>query len=301
MFPSLSKRQLNLGHETLAYVHVGQGKETIVMIHGNVSSSLHFEPLIKRLSSHYQVYAPDLRGFGDSTYHNRFDSIEELADDIIKFIEKLQLGAVHVVGWSAGGAIAQVIASERPDLVKKMVLIAPGSPKGYPVFKKGSNQEVLIGEIYTTKEELATDPIQVAPMIQFLEQKNAAMMSYLWDLTIYNAGNKPDAATNEILIQESLKQRNIVDIDWALCKFNISHEPGFYGPGSGLIDGLKAPTLVVWGKKDLTVNQYMIDETMRLLKAHAQLITYENSGHSPLVDSPDRLAQDIQEFLQKKG
>lgn len=300
MFLTFDKLKVNLGHETLAYVQTGQGKETLVLLHGNVSSSLHFEPLIRALQDRYHIYAPDLRGFGDSSYNNRFDSIEELADDVIKMIEKLNLGPVSLVGWSAGGAVAQVVAGERPDLVKKLILIAPGSPKGYPVFKKGKENEVLVGEIYTSKEELAKDPVQVAPMVQILENKNATFMSYLWDLTIYNAGNKPSKEAATCYVAESLKQRNIIDIDWALCKFNISLEPGFYGMGSGLIEHIQSPILVIWGNQDLTVNRAMIDETMRLFQKRAKLLVYEGCGHSPLADRPLQLARDIVSFLQAK-
>ena len=300
MYLPLDKKFVNIGHETLAYVQHGQGKEVVVMLHGNSSSSLHYEPLIRHFDPDYTLYAPDLRGFGDSTYDNRFDSLEELADDVIKFIEKLHLGPVYLVGWSAGGAIAQAVAGERPDLVKKLVLLASGSPKGYPVFKKGAKNEILIGEIYNSKEELATDPVQVVPLLHILETKNATMMSYIWDLTIYNVGKKPDFDAAPHFIQESLKQRCLVDIDWALCKFNISHEPGFYGPGSGLIDRVVAPILVLWGDKDLMINRFMVDEIQRLYKNKVTLITYEDCGHSPIADRPEEVAMNLRNFFKKK-
>ncbi len=300
MFLKLDKKFIDLGHEKLAYVTYGSGKEILVLVHGNFSSSYHFEPIIKLLGDDYTIYAPDVRGFGDSSYNNRFDSLEELADDIIKFIERLHLGNVYLAGWSAGGAIAQVVACERPDLVKKLVLIAPGSPKGYPVFKKGPKNEILLGQIYTSKEELATDPVQVAPMLGILQTQNAAAMRYIWDLAIYSSGNKPDEESSTYFIAESLKQKNLVDLDWALCKFNITHEVGFYGPGTGLIDQLKVPTLILWGNKDLTINKYMLDETVRLFGRHATTQVYDGCGHSPIVDRPQQVVADMKAFLDKK-
>lgn len=298
MILKFNKKKVNIGHEELAYVEHGEGSKVLLLIHGNLSSSLHYEPLIKELEKDYKVYAPDLRGFGDSSYNNRFDSIEEIAADIILFIEKLNLKDVNIVGWSAGGAVAQVVAGERPELVEKMVLIATGSPKGFPVFKKDENNNILIGQTYRSKGDLAKDPLQVAPVLNMLMTQNAAMMAYVWDLTIYNIGNKPTTEENAIYINESLKQKSLVDIDWALCKFNITNESGFYGPGTGLINKINAPTLILWGDHDLTVNKYMFDETLRLFNGKAKSIVYENCGHSPIVDRPKQVSEDIKNFIK---
>ena len=97
MILKFNKKKVNIGHEELAYVEHGEGSKVLLLIHGNLSSSLHYEPLIKELEKDYKVYAPDLRGFGDSSYNNRFDSIEEIAADIILFIEKLNLKDVNIV------------------------------------------------------------------------------------------------------------------------------------------------------------------------------------------------------------
>ena len=55
----MEKKFVNIGKETLAYLDEGQG-EVVLMIHGNMSSSVHFEPLISRLSGQYRCVAVDL-------------------------------------------------------------------------------------------------------------------------------------------------------------------------------------------------------------------------------------------------
>ena len=77
----MEKKYVNIGAETLAYLDEGQG-EVVLMIHGNMSSSVHYQPLISRIKDHYRCIAVDLRGFGDSTYNNRFDTLAELAEDV---------------------------------------------------------------------------------------------------------------------------------------------------------------------------------------------------------------------------
>ena len=91
----MEKKFVNIGRETLAYLDEGQG-EVVLMIHGNMSSSVHYEPLISRIKDRYRCIAVDLRGFGDSTYHDRFDSLAELAEDVNLLLEKLEIPFAHV-------------------------------------------------------------------------------------------------------------------------------------------------------------------------------------------------------------
>ena len=92
------KKTISIGKETLAYIDRGEG-QVILMIHGNMSSSVHYLPLIEKLSSKYRCIAPDLRGFGDSTYNNRFDSLKELSEDVNLFLEALNVESCYVIGY----------------------------------------------------------------------------------------------------------------------------------------------------------------------------------------------------------
>ena len=51
------------------------------------------------------------------------------------------------------------------------------------------------------------------------------------------------------------------------------------------------------GEKDIVVPDYMVMENYNAL-ANAKLLPYENCGHSPMVDCPDRLAADVLEFFR---
>ena len=78
----MEKQHINIGKETLAYLDRGRG-EAVLLLHGNMSSSLHFTPLFERLAEGFRLIAPDLRGFGDSTYHEPFDSLGGMLSLII--------------------------------------------------------------------------------------------------------------------------------------------------------------------------------------------------------------------------
>lgn len=291
-----TKKSLLLSNgETIAYLDQGKGPQTFLLIHGNMSSSLHYLPLIERLPKDARIIAPDMRGFGDSSYVSRFNSLYDLADDILLFVDALKIKQVIVIGWSTGGGIALRLASVRPSLVRKIVLIESMSYKGYPIFKKDEKGQALLGQVYASKDAMAIDPVQVAPAVAAMATKNVAFMSYLWDVAIYSV-NKPTAEQNQLFIAETLKQRNLVDIDWGLATFNMGSGSNLYTNGDHSIEKVKAPVLSIWSKKDYVVLEYMVKETVAALGSLATLKVYENSGHSPLIDCPDQLAKDIIEF-----
>lgn len=289
----MEKKTISIGKETLAYVDCGKG-DVVLMIHGNMSSSIHFEPLIERLKDDYRCVAVDLRGFGDSSYNNRFDTLEELADDVSAFIDALDLGAVNLVGWSNGGGVSLKLCAKYPEKVKKFFDIEGAGLKGYPVFKKENFKST--GQPYASKEEMATDPIQVAPVVNIFEKGDAPTMTALWDMTIYTV-EKPTREQSERWMAETMKQRNIVDLDWALANLNMSDEYTPYGKGDGTIKDIKCPVALTMADHDNVVPNYMVMDNYNALGDKATLIPYTACGHSPMVDCPDKVAEDVRAFF----
>lgn len=291
----MEKKFISIGQETLAYLDEGQG-DVVLMVHGNMSSSVHYEPLISRIKDKYRCIAVDLRGFGDSTYNNRFDTLEELADDVNAFTDVLGIDSYYLVGWSNGGGVSLKICAKYPEKVKKFFDIEGAGLKGYPLYKKENYQST--GKPYESKDAMAQDPVQVGPMVNIFEKGDGAMMASIWDATIYTV-NKPTREQSELWISETMKQRNIVDLDWALATLNMSDEYTPYGKGDGTIKNIKCPVALTMGEKDIVVPDYMVLDNYNALGSLATLLPYENCGHSPMVDCPDRLADDVVNFFSK--
>lgn len=291
----MEKKFISIGSETLAYLDEGAG-DVVLMVHGNMSSSVHYEPLITRIKDKYRCVAVDLRGFGDSTYNNRFDTLEELADDVNAFTEALGIDSYYLVGWSNGGGVSLKLCAKYSDKVKKFFDIEGAGLKGYPLYIKENYKST--GKPYASKEAMAEDPMQVAPMIRIFEKGDGAMMASIWDATIYTV-NKPTREQSDLWISETMKQRNIVDLDWALATLNMSDEYTPYGPGDGTIKNIKCPVALTMGEKDIVVPDYMVLDNYNALGDLATLLPYENCGHSPMVDCPDRLAKDVVDFFSK--
>ncbi|MDX9691241.1 MAG: alpha/beta hydrolase [Acholeplasmataceae bacterium] len=294
----MDKRQIVLKNgEVISYLEQGIGDETIILIHGNFSSSVHYQPLLERLPKNIRVLAPDLRGYGDSSYYRRITSMIDFAEDMYLFMQAKLVKKAFVVGWSLGGGVALELAANHPEVVKKLVLINSTTHQGYPIFKKNEQGVPQIGEVYQSPEELAKDKVQVVPLLEAQKNQNFAVMSFVFDKTIYTVG-KPTEAQNELWIKESLKQKNLVDADWALATLNMSDVHNFYNAGNQNILKVKCPVLHTWGKKDIVVPEYMVLQNVKALEKQSKLIVYENCGHSPLVDVPDQLTEDILEFIK---
>ena len=109
----------------------GDGPE-IILIHGNVSSSHLFQPLMEELAE-YRVIAPDLRGFGHSPTLpvDATRGVRDFSDDVAAIMQSLSISHAHVVGWSLGGGVATQLKLDYPELVDSLTLEAPVSPFGF--------------------------------------------------------------------------------------------------------------------------------------------------------------------------
>jgi len=293
----VEKKFIDLGNgETYAYIEKGQGDKHLILVHGNVSSSLYFRPLIERLPNDVHVYAVDLRGFGDSTYVEPVLSLKDLADDIYLWMNAKGIEKASMLGWSLGGGVVLEFAAKYQHMLEKLILLNSASHKGYPIYKKDENQQMLIGEVYSSREELATDPVQVVPLLMALKTKNKSFLKQIFNMTIYTV-NQPDDVSYDIYLEESLKQRNLVDVDFALASLNMGCQSNGYALGDCTIGSLEIETLHLWGTHDITVPEYMVKDNVDAMK-HSTYVKFDQCGHSILVDKPNELTKVIEDFIK---
>ena len=106
-------------------------ESTVVLIHGNVSSSLFWQELMQDLPSDLRVIAIDLRGFGgtESLPVDATRGVRDFSDDVHATLRALGLDTAHLVGWSMGGGVVMQYALDHPAL--SLTLQAPVSPYGF--------------------------------------------------------------------------------------------------------------------------------------------------------------------------
>lgn len=284
--------------ETLAYQYYfhKENKETLLLIHGNMSSGVHFSPIIERLRDDYNVLVPDLRGFGDSTYHRSIEKLGDFANDLMDLLDQLSIKRTHVIGWSTGGGVALKMAAKFPSHIGRIVLLESCSYRGYPIYQKDDNMQPT-NKLYTTKENMAKDPLQVVPALKAMKSNDRETMASIWQAAIYNV-KTPEESDFDMYLTETLKQRNLVDVDWALMTFNMSKTPNGVAPGDGSIEDITHKTLSIYGLNDLVITRAMYEETLTALK-NARGHIYDDGSHSPITDRPCELSSQILAFLKE--
>lgn len=292
----MEKKSISLNNkETYAFIEHGSSDKVLILLHGNLSSSLFYKSILKEFDD-YRVIASDMRGFGDSSYIEPIETMEDLADDLNLFIERMGLTKVSILGWSAGGAVAMKFASKYPDKTEKLILMASASYRGYPIFKKDELNQPKIGEYYSSKKSMAKDPVNVVPVSYLLQNKDTETAKKLYDMVIFNI-TKPTDFEYKVLMKETVKQRNIVDFDWALTSFNMSNFTNGVTLGDDSIKNVKCPVLSLYGQYDLTVLEYMIDETVEALD-NVKKVVFENSGHAIFFDEKEKFLEEVKGFLK---
>ena len=134
----LAKVNLSNG-ETLSYRKREGGDELVLLVHGNMTSSKHWDLLMESMDERFTIYAVDMRGFGESTYNKRITSIKDFSDDIKLFVDVLELKDFTIIGWSTGGNVAMQFCADYPGYSKKLVLFASGSTRGYPFYSSNAD------------------------------------------------------------------------------------------------------------------------------------------------------------------
>jgi pimeloyl-ACP methyl ester carboxylesterase len=109
---------------TLRYLRLGSGPP-LVLLHTIRTQLDYFEKVIPVLREHYQVYALDLPGHGQSSIQPVEYTEEVFHESVEEFIVKLNLRDVTLVGESIGGVVALTVAAAVPNRVSRVVAINP--------------------------------------------------------------------------------------------------------------------------------------------------------------------------------
>lgn len=120
----------------LNYKVFGEG-DPVLILHGMFGTLDNWQTIAKKLAKHFMVFIIDLRNHGRSPHAEEFD-YAVMANDVREFMESNWIYEAYIVGHSMGGKVAMQLASENPDLVKKLVLVDI-APKTY----EGSHQTIF--------------------------------------------------------------------------------------------------------------------------------------------------------------
>jgi pimeloyl-ACP methyl ester carboxylesterase len=296
----LMKEVILSNGEKLTYREREGGNTKILLIHGNMTSSKHWDLILENMDDSFKVYAVDLRGFGGSSYLTPIQSIKDFSDDVKLFVDSIGLTDFTIVGWSTGGAVGMQFVADYPGYCEKLILLASASTRGYPFYGVNSEGQVDLNLRYLTYEDIKMDTIRTIPIQGAYDSGNRELLKTIWNSAIYTH-NQPSPERYEEYVDDMLTQRNLAEVYHALNTFNISSVDNMASCGTHLVSKIDIPVLVLRGDRDYVVTEEMTKEIVEDFGERASFVELKDCGHSPLVDDLDQLMNTMYQFLNKRG
>lgn len=256
----MSKIQLN--DFNMHYIEKGTGKETVIFVHGFVSTHRWWQPTFEHLSDNYHAYAVDLRSAGESEQVKTGHTLSQFADDLQQFVEEMGLSNFTLVGHSMGGGVALQYAVRYPDKLKALLLVSPLSPLGTKLDQPTTDWLNSVQGQEEGQRMIVLGAFATPPTGHYLEQ--LVIDALAWDGPLY-LGTMSEMA-----------------------KFNIVEQLAL----------INVPTLVTWGDKDTVIPFEGIIEVFTKIP-NCSLHVWHGIGHSGPIEIPERFTQLLTQFVSE--
>ena len=269
-------KTLSINGSDMAYLDIGSGKP-LVCIHGSLNDFRAWTPVLKPLSNGRRLIAPSLRHYfpGACSASEATFTMAQHVEDVIAFIEALDVGPVDLIGHSRGGHLSFRLALKRPDLVDRLVLAEPGGALDDTLMpKEGEDTGAGAG----TRAHVA----QSAEKIEAGDIEGGLR-------TFIEGINGPGAWDRLPAADRQMREDNAMTL---LAQVNEGRLPFTRTEA----EALDRPTLFVGGSD----TPGMLPVVLRALAAHvpnARTVTIQNAGHSMFRQQPKAFCDAVFDFL----
>lgn len=263
----------------IAYRRFGHsGDEPLVFFQHFAGNLDNWDPkIIDGLAAQREVILFDNAGVAGSTGEVR-TTIEDTAKVGIDFLDALGVKRADLLGLSMGSFVAQEIAVERPDLVRRLILVG-SAPRG------GIGMATLTPEFQAklAKKRVVPDELLVDVFFTNSAASQAAGRAFLARVRARSVNRDQDVSDKVAPAQAA-----------AIVGWGAPNEHPF-----DYLKAIRQPVLVVGGSDDLvfyTVNSFNLAQHL----ANATLIVYADSAHGSLYQYPDLFLQNATSFLNSR-
>ena len=270
----VEKSQVTIKEGAIAYVRQGAG-EPVLLIHGIPTSAYLWRDVIPLLARDFSVCALDLLGYGDSAKPPKADlSVQAQARYVAEFMMRVGLTHATVAGHDIGGGVAQLLAVDRPELVKRLVLLDTVAYDSWP------------GPEIDRLKDPAWDQI-----IQTLDLHNGFRKAMLRG--VYHRERVTDALVGEYVRPfEGLQGKQA----YLRCARALNNRDLLFRAAE--VEQLSVPVLILWGEaddyQDVKYGQILTDQL-----PVARLVILKDAGHFLPEDQPEEITRLMRAFIQE--
>ncbi|MCP8322698.1 MAG: alpha/beta hydrolase [Candidatus Methylarchaceae archaeon HK02M2] len=250
------------------YIEEGVGYP-LILIHGLSDDSNLWSPLMPEFSKYYRTIALDVRGHGHSGKPDMPYSIQLFSEDLLAFLEKLNIPQAHLLGFSMGGAIAQQFALVYPEKIRSLILLSTFS----------YNDSNLRNTFKKLRNSLARGGFPA-----FFDE--AIKLVVTPEFASANAVTIAEIKEISIKINSPIAILHAID---ACLDFNLKDR----------VSRISLPTLIISGRQDVFTHPHLGEQIHLSIKGSKWKVM-EDVGHNLLIpDKIPELVQIVLEFLKK--
>ncbi len=250
----------------LVYTEAGSGPP-VVLLHAFPLSSAMWEPARTLLSDRWRIITPDLRGFGGSPLGSDRPSLDLMADDVVRLLDRLQLDRVTLGGLSMGGYVAMAMLRRYADRVGSVLLM---DTKASADTTEGRGNRIRMAQ-----QVLADGQVVLYPMLD----------------TLLGPTTHRDAAAVVAKVRRWLDESRPDGVSWA--QYAMAERPD----SMDTLRAAHAPAAVILGEEDGIASH---DDALAMsvaFKPPAVVYLVPDAGHLSIVEQPDRTAGAMRDAL----
>jgi len=277
--PAFDEWQLDLHGHRLIYRIAGSGP-AVVLIHGMLNSSRHWERVAQRLAERHTVIAPDLLGHGDSTAPRGDYSLGAHAAGIRDLLAAIGVDRASIVGHSLGGGIAMQYFWQFPERTERLVLVSSGGlgAEVSPLLRTAALPPASWLLAAASDRRVLT---AVAAAGRALRDRGNRKAVYL-EQFVRAVRPLGEPGAREAFVHTL---RSVIDVHGQ----RVSARDRLY-----LLESM--PTLIVWGGRDHTI-PIAHGRDAHAAIPHSTFRVLPDAAHFPHLEDPDGLADVIGEFF----
>lgn len=267
----------------------GGSGDTMVLVHGLGGSLSSWDAVGPRLAQKRRVVAVDLPGFGLSPPRHDY-RLETHTGALVQFIEALETPVI-LVGNSMGGLVCELLASQRADLLSRLVLVAPATPVRLT--------DPDIDLLTALRLGVEATPIVGAAALRAVTRNMTPeeVVDLSLRLITHDSARIPPEVVHNLV--ETVRDRRAMSWPETALNRSASSIARLYRKPRDfvrMIRDIETPTLVVQGESDPIVSPNAV-RWMVSLRSDWTHIEMEDTGHTPQLDAPVRFCGVIEDWL----